>query len=512
MNKTVNIIGMCVSGVSPRRLTMKRLLLWLVLMAALPLIGVGAHAAQEEKPVYWSLVPETNSAPSGHLIVRIPLARVVPSEWDLNWFLSIYTPNGLRLPLDYVEDQGSVGDASQVVLKLPPGRHTIEITRPAPSKEAMGLFDFEKGKWIPWDHETIFVEKVGVPVKVNQVHIISITYRNPQAMSKKEGNTTTHVYTWESLSLVPSGGRTADLPKKDPKPYPLMQGMSLEALDQSHLVSGLKVKEGINFAEMALLHVQKPQLDPILAGLSDKSISLSWRLARVLVNTRDARAVSDLAGILQDRSRQSKGRAPAAWALGELGDARGLEALKAALHDPETMVRNYAVLALGQLKAPGAVPSLVEATRDTRGYTGGSFFVTVVDSPGIYYLTRDQRNIFAIKPIPYYVVRMNAIYALGQVGDTAAIDPLISFLTDSDVQVRLGALQVLGNYEGPKVLEALKSKLSDQQSVRFIAVHLLGKRGDASVLDSLDKLAREDPDALVREAAKEATIRIRKKF
>ena len=199
-------------------------------------------------------------------------------------------------------------------------------------------------------------------------------------------------------------------------------------------------------------------------------------------------------------------------ALGELEDARARDPLKGALRDPEAMVRNYAVLALGKLKGPGTVPRLIEATRDTSGYTSGEIFVTVEESPGIYILIPDQRSLFPIDPIPYYVVRMNAIYALGQVGDRAAVDPLIGFLTDQNEQVRLVALQGLGNYEGAKVTEALKSKLSDQQSVRFIAVHLLAKRGDASVLNALDKLAKEDPDALVREAAKEAIPKIRKKL
>jgi HEAT repeat protein len=488
---------------------MKRLPLSLVMIAAILLIGVGAPAAQEEKPVYWSLVPETSSAPSAHLIVRIPPARAAPSEWDMIWFLSIYTTKGLRLPLGYVEDHRSLGDGSRIVLKLPAGTHRIEITRPAPSKQGMGAFDLEKGKWTAWDREAIFVGRADALVEANQVRILDIKYRNPQAISKKEGDTTTRVFVWENFALAPSRGQAADLPKKNPKPYPLMQDISLKALDQPHLIAGLKAKEGRDFAEIALLHVRKPQLEPILTGLSDKSITLSWRLARVLVNARDPRAVSVLTGILQDRKA---GCAEAAWALGEFGDARALDALKTALHDPSAWVRNYAVLALGQLKGPGSVPSLIEATRDTSGYTSGEIFFTVQESPIIYYLRADQRAVSSIEPIPHYVVHLNAIHALGQVGDPAAVDPLLALLNDKDAQVRRAALEVLGNYEGPKVIEALKSKLSDQQSVRFIAVHLLAKRGDASVLNALDKLAKEDPDALVREAATEATTRIRKKL
>ena len=241
---------------------MKRLLLSLVLMAAISFIGVAAPTAQEEKPVYWSLVPETSSVPSGHLIVRIPPARVAPSEWDMNWFLSIYTPKGLRLPLGYVEDHSSLGNGSRIVLKLPTGTHRIEITRPAPLKQGMGAFDLEKGKWTPWDREAIFVGRVDVLVPANQVRILDIKYRNPQAMAKKEGDTTTRVFVWEDFALAPAGGQDADLPKKNPKPYPLMQDISLQALDQPHLIAGLKAVEGKGFAEIALLHVRKPQLEP----------------------------------------------------------------------------------------------------------------------------------------------------------------------------------------------------------------------------------------------------------
>lgn len=490
---------------------MKKFLLSLLLVAALPFVGAGGPASQEERPPYWSLVPDAGGGPSGHVIVRIPPARVAPGEWDLNWFVSIYTPRGYRLPLGYVQDRGSPDDASRIVLKLPAGTHRLEITRPAPSKEGMGAFDLDKGKWIAWDQEALFVGSIEVTVQASQVRVVDITYRNPQAMSKNESGTTTRVFVWQSFALVPTTGQAADLPKKTPKPYPLTQSVAFGALEQSHLVSGLKSKEGAGFAAMALLRVRQPQLQSIFAGLSEKSIGLDWRLARVVVNAKDARAVDVLAGLVQDRTTDAKTRAPAAWAIGELGDSRGLDALKAALRDPEPLVRIYAAFALGQLKAVGAVSVLVDATRDTQGYARGTVFSTIEESPQLFYLNEQYRALWAILPVPHLVVRMSAIYALGQVGDPAAVEPLIGFLNSSEEGVRLAALQGLGNYQGPKVVEAIRAKLSDRQSVRLIAVHLLAKQGGAEVLESLVKLAKEDPDALVREAASGAAAKVRKK-
>ena len=490
---------------------MRTRLLAMALVATAFLTCFSGVEAEESKPIFWSLAGEGDKTPSGHLVVRVSRDGAAPSDWDLNWFVSIHSPKGLRLPLGYLEDRGSfVGDP--LALKLPPGTYTIEITRPRPSSQSLGQFDLGKGRWIPSDREAILVGKKNVSVHSDQVHVLSITYRGARVMSKKEGEATTHIFTWDKLAIVSSSGQVSDLPKKEAKPYPLLQGVSLEALDQSQAVSGLRLKEGIKFAETVLLHAKTPLLEPILTGLSDKSITLSWRLARVLKTSHEVSVVSVLSGILKDQSTEPDPRAAAAWALGEPEFVGGLTDLKNALRDPDTMVRNYAVLSLGQVKAPAVVPSLVEATHDTRGQGGATVFVTLEELPGIYAKTKERPKIFAIEPIPFYSVRMNAIYSLGQVVDPAAVEVLIGLLDDPDDQVRLTALQGLGNYAEPRVVEALKAKLNDQQSIRFIAVHLLSRLGDAGVLSSLDTLAREDPDELVRQAAGEAFREIRRRL
>lgn len=484
---------------------MSRFPLLMVIML-FPLLGASA-AAQDDKEAFWSLMPGTGAPPSGHLIVRVPAGQATPEDWEVQWFVSLRTPKGLRLPLGYVDDRGGGG---QVSLRLPAGTYGVEVTRPASTSVGTGLFDLEKGKWVPTSHEALPVGKASVHVQANQAHLVDISYRNPRTASKKQGDVTTRFQTWDSLSLVQSAGGPGDVPTKEPKAYPLLQGASLEALDRSHLVAGLKVKDSRQAAEMALLHVDEPDLQPILAGLVDQSVTLTWPLAKVLVRAREPQSVPALVAMLLASGRPAGQREPAAWALGALGDVRAVEALTVALGDPEPMVRNYAALALGELGARGVVPALVAATRDTMGYVGGRVFFTALETPGIFFLPEGGK-IFAIQPIPHYQVRLNAVYALGQLGDPGAVAPLIALLSDRDLQVTREALQGLGNYEGPAIVDALKSQLGGPQAVRFVAIHLLAKRGDASVLDALDALARTDPDALVREAAVTAAARIRKR-
>ena len=73
-------------------------------------------------------------------------------------------------------------------------------------------------------------------------------------------------------------------------------------------------------------------------------------------------AVPELIRALRDSDREV--RAFAAWALGELGDARGVEPLIAALNDESKVVRSFAAGALGELGDVRAVEPLKELLGD----------------------------------------------------------------------------------------------------------------------------------------------------
>jgi HEAT repeat protein len=484
----------------------------LTLLAALAMACVAtAVPPQQDRPVFWSLLPEGSSEPSGYIVIRIPPERVVPSDWEMTWFVALYTPKGLRLPLGYIEDSGKPGDASFIALRVPAGTHRIEITRPAPSREALGAFDLDKGKWIPWTQDAILTSQADVVVLPGRVRLVSISYRNPQTHSQKEGDHTTVISIWENWALVQAEAPASALPKGTPKPFPLLGTASLAALDSSHLVAALKDKESRDLAEGVLLAAPTVPVEAILAGLTDKSFALSWGLARVLVKSRDPRAVPALAAALENPAGELDTRTPAAWALGELGDVRALDALKAALRDKEVFVRNYAAIALGKVKGPGVVEALTAATKDTGTLGRGMIFTLLEESPTVIFLNEENRVMGVLLDLPYTSVRQNAVYSLGQTGDPVVVEPLVALLQSPDRSLRLEAIYALGNYSGPRVVEALKSRMGDEQAVRMVVAHLLGKVGDASVAEFLEKVAKQDSDAQVREFAAKGAEKIRKR-
>jgi HEAT repeat protein len=481
-------------------------ILFVVLLA-----GARAPAQQDEKPVYWSLIPEGSTAPSAHLVVRIAPQRAAPAEWEMDWHVALYSPKGHRLPLGYLKDRGTPDDESRLLLRLPPGTHRIEVTHAAPSQPGFGHFDLDKGKWVPPNEEPVFDARTDIALQPDQVRTLTVTYRNPRAMSKKEGDTTTRAFVWEAFALAAGDGSRADLPPRTPKPYPLTARASLAEVDVPHLVQAMKEAKDGGYAEQTILRMSRPPVAPIQEALKDGSLALTWRIARILVKAGDPGSVAALAAVLQRKGRKASERAAAAWALGGLGGAAAAEPLRAALRDPDVLVRIYAAAALGGCPGPGVVPALTEALKDTGALSRGSIFTTVEEAPQHYFFSQNQQSLLSIVATPHFSVRRNAVFALGQLRDPEAVAPLLALLESADEGDRIDAARSLGNYSGPKVVAALQARLTDRQSVRWLAVHILGRIGDAGTAAILDKLAKEDTDAMVREAATQAAANIRKR-
>jgi HEAT repeat protein len=97
--------------------------------------------------------------------------------------------------------------------------------------------------------------------------------------------------------------------------------------------------------------MRKRDVKGLIKALSFQDSNVSWaRMVRfaaaaALGEIGDARAVEPLVAALQDRTL----REVAARALGQIGDARAVEPLLAALQDPEEEVRVAAVSALGEI-------------------------------------------------------------------------------------------------------------------------------------------------------------------
>jgi HEAT repeat protein len=168
--------------------------------------------------------------------------------------------------------------------------------------------------------------------------------------------------------------------------------------------------------------------------------------------------------VLNDRAA-GEDRARACWLLARMGDERALGPLVAALHDPDPSLRAEAARALGALDSPRAVPELVSALQ------------TDADPD----------------------TRMAAAHSLGLLGDHRAVDPLLAKLADrsEDPCVREFAAEALTGPGERRAVRALIAALGDPSvEVRFWAAFALGELGDPAALSALERLAQTDDVAL----------------
>lgn len=168
--------------------------------------------------------------------------------------------------------------------------------------------------------------------------------------------------------------------------------------------------------------------------------------------------------------------------LGKLGDSGAAPALVSAVADPDPETRLYAVWALGVLRERRALPTVIEASQS--------------EDAGM---------------------RKMAAYVLGQIGAAAATPRLEVLAEDRVADVRWNAaiaLAELGSRAGLPVLRSMidrqelarQAGLSSEQveAAMVSALKALALLKDAESLPAIEKLAREDANLRVREAAQRA--------
>jgi HEAT repeat protein len=157
----------------------------------------------------------------------------------------------------------------------------------------------------------------------------------------------------------------------------------------------------------------------------------------------------------------------AAQGLGYLGDAKAVPALAKALADPSDSVRRRAAAALETLPAAPAVKQLADAA------------------------LRDKVT----------QVRVFAVRALGNIGDTEAISALARATADRDATVRETAADELGRLRAVQAFDALVRMFDDpDEDTRWAAVRAVGNlRTPEAVPHLIDAL--RDPVAQVANAA-----------
>jgi HEAT repeat protein len=106
--------------------------------------------------------------------------------------------------------------------------------------------------------------------------------------------------------------------------------------------------------------------------------------------------------------------------------------------------------------------------------------------------------------------RSEAILALGKIADPSAVDAILAALKAGSPAVRKSAVASLSRIRGSRSLEALVSALSDRnEEVRQLAAAGLGEIADQEVIPRLEQVADEDPAGDVRSAAARSIEQIR---
>jgi len=143
-----------------------------------------------------------------------------------------------------------------------------------------------------------------------------------------------------------------------------------------------------------------------------------------------------------ERNEIARGRA--ARILGTIGGKRAGKHLTRALADPSTLVRRGAINALGEMRCKDAVPELLELASTGPPTVAGDAVLAlgaIRDKSAVKGLLKilDAREGLRARyknDADVSRIRGAAAFALGMLGDTAAVDALLAALRDPDANVR----------------------------------------------------------------------------
>ncbi len=215
------------------------------------------------------------------------------------------------------------------------------------------------------------------------------------------------------------------------------------------------------------------------------------------------RAEEDVDGLIEAlRSDDGLTRQRAALTLGNLGGPKAAEPLIRALGDPVTAVREAAADSLALLgdAAVGPLVELIENPEASGRYEepAAAEGPATVTGPGgrtwEVETRKDLRQVYAVA-------------ILGEIGDPAAVEPLVRALRHANDDLRCQASGALAKF-GSGAVESLTVMFTDPDpDVRIVAAGVLGDTGDPAAVEPLVE-ALGDGNADVRGAAGGSLVRL----
>ncbi len=304
------------------------------------------------------------------------------------------------------------------------------------------------------------------------------------------------------------------------------------------LVLAMEDSDGLVRREsaVALGLIRDPAALPgLLNTLNDPELPVRRAVAAAIANWGEAALPA-----LHERLAQAppEQRMALADILGGLGAADAVGPLLGLAQDSDASVRAAAVMALGKLAQPEAVPVLGECLSDTAQppnadepicylaaaaltAIGTPEALAVVDAwrtgktpAGIEAVTEQaaaasEFDVLLVQLVsPDWETRRDAVSALALRGDRTYLPLIAEALTDEDTQVRWAAARALGDFSyDPAAADALITSLADPEAlVADEAVSSLARIGSPVVPALITALRSKDPN--VRAAAVDALARI----
>ncbi len=189
----------------------------------------------------------------------------------------------------------------------------------------------------------------------------------------------------------------------------------------------------------------------LISSLRNKDVGVQYEAVEALGELRDPASVDTLVQALLE-DQYSGIRWKAAEALAKIGSP-AVVPLIGVLQNPDDDVRWKAAIALGEIGDVRAIGPLIDVLRDKDRF-----------------------------------VKSRAAYALGLIGEPA-VDPLLSAMAKGDEDVRRGAAIALGSIRDPRSIPALIRAIGDpNESVRIEAISALSGMGQDAVAPLLEFL------------------------
>ena len=237
-----------------------------------------------------------------------------------------------------------------------------------------------------------------------------------------------------------------------------------------------------------LIRFDADEVVPLLMEESGSGyIRVRFEVANLLGRFKDARAVPALVMMLQDKSPRVA--AMAAWALGQIRSPDALTFLMEYTRDPTLEVRQYVLGALGPCHSyevdPGLSDSAFAVVIRALKATKPKWRISALQSLREYGYRDAAEHVIRLSRDPSPEVRHVAVQALGQIGSGQHVPP-----------EGIDPIAPVGERMRNNIYEALLVALDadELQSIRIKAVRALLQVGDTRVVPQLQQLLREGTD------------------